>query len=238
MTAARRLDREVPEAFVRENAFVADGLMAAPLHVMIRFGRWNEILSEPEPPEYRLVSRTLRHYARGVAYAALLKPADGRAELAAFDEAAAKVPADWKVGNNAAADVFALARHMLEGEVLFREGKLDQAFATLRAGVELEDALVYDEPPGWMQPIRHALGALLLSAGRAPEAEEVYRADLVAHPQNGWSLLGLEQALAAQGETAEAAELRAARDLAWARADTKPLSSCFCEPRGGASAGG
>jgi tetratricopeptide (TPR) repeat protein len=238
LDAARRLEREVPESFVKENAAVADGLMAAPLHVLIRFGRWDELLAEPEPPAYRLASRAMRRYARGVALAALERPADARKELEAFDERAALVPADWKFGNNAAADVFALARHMLEGEILYREGRADEAFQTLRAGVALEDALVYDEPPGWMQPLRHALGALLLAAGRAPEAEETYRADLAAHPGNGWSLLGLEQALAAQGKVDGIPSLQAERALAWARADTRPGSSCFCQPGAHPTPGG
>lgn len=236
MEAGRTLEREIPEPFLRDFAFMADGLMATPVHVLLRFGKWDEVLAEPEPADYRLISRTMRHYARGVALSALGRPAEARRELAAFDELAATVPKDWKVGNNGGADILALARHMLEGEILYREGKPDEAFACLRAGVALEDSLVYDEPPGWMQPLRHALGALLLDAGRTAEAEEVYRADLAAHPGNGWSLLGLEQALTKQGHTGEVADLRAARGRAWARADAQPSSSCYCAP-GPASVG-
>ena len=230
MEAARTLDKEVPEAFLRDYTAFADGLMATPLHVMIRFGRWEDILAEPAPDDYRLLSRAMRHYARGVAFSALGRTEEARGELQAFEDMAAQVPEDWTVGNNASADVLDLSRHMLKGELLYREGRREEAFAILRAGIELEDALVYDEPPGWMQPIRHALGALLMADGRHAEAEAVYREDLARHAKNGWSLLGLELALGAQGRAVEAAAPRAERQAAWARADVQPSSSCYCEP--------
>ena len=104
-------------------------------------------------------------------------------------------------------------------------------FISLREAVRLEDELVYDEPPGWMQPVRHALGALLLDAGRADEAEQVYREDLARNPANGWSLLGLEQSLRAQSKGLDEADaLAAARAEAWARSDANPTSSCYCAP--------
>ena len=230
MAAARRLEREVPPAFVEKYTHIADGLLSTPLHVMIRFGRWEELLEEPEPPEFRLLSRAQRHYARGVALAATGRTGEAREEQAAFESLAKQVPAKWTVGNNSSASVLDLCRHMLDGEILFREGRRDEAFAMLRKGADLEDALVYDEPPGWMQPVRHALGALLLSSERAAEAEEVYRQDLRQNPENGWSLLGLEQALAAQGGSPEIAQVRARRASAWQRADVEPGSSCYCEP--------
>lgn len=230
MGAARRLEKEVPADFLKAYVSIADGLMATPLHVLIRFGRWQEILEETAPPEWRLLSLAQWHYARGVALAALGRPKEARVEQKEFERVATSVPDDWKVGNNAAADVLALSRHMLEGEILFREGQHTEAFAMLRAGAALEDQLVYDEPPGWMQPIRHALGALLMAAGQHAEAEAVYREDLVRHPKNGWSLLGLELALEARGASAEASKVAAERARAWKRADTAPNSSCFCEP--------
>jgi predicted Zn-dependent protease len=107
---------------------------------------------------------------------------------------------------------------------------VDEAFATLREGIVLEEALVYDEPPGWMQPVRHALGALMMGVNQPAEAEVVYREDLVKNPGNGWAMLGLEQALIAQGKSAEAAQVKQLRTVAWARADVKPTSSCYCQP--------
>ncbi len=94
----------------------------------------------------------------------------------------------------------------------------------------MEESLSYDEPPGWMQPVRHALGALLLAAGQASEAESVYRADLVRHPHNAWSLLGLQQALDAQGETESSEAMAEVVRQAWARADVSPIASCYCHP--------
>lgn len=230
MDAARELEREVPEELIREDLPWYDGLMATSLHVMVRFGHWEAILQEPEPPAYRLLSRAQRHYARGVALAALGRPAEARVEQAAFEQLAARVPEDWNVGSNPSREVLGLARQMLEGEISWREGQIERAFDVLREGARLEDQLVYDEPPGWMQPVRHAFGALLMAAGRYAEAEAVYREDLERNPGNGWSLLGLEKALAAQGRTTAAGAVAQELAAAWARADVQPRSSCYCEP--------
>ena len=230
MSAARQLEKDVPEPFLREYVQFADGLMATPLHVMIRFGKWDEILDEPQPPAFRLLSRAQRHYARAVAYAATSRTDQARRELEQFETLAARVPEDWMVGNNGSKEVLDLARQMMRGEILFREGKLDEAFAQLAQGAALEDQLVYDEPPGWMQPVRHAWGALLMSADMPSQAERVYRDDLERNRGNGWSLLGLENALRAQGKTTEAAQCEKALEQVWARADVTPTSSCYCEP--------
>ncbi len=231
LDAARTLERDVPKSFVSEYPHIADGLLPAAAHVLIRFGKWDEILAEPDPPEFRLFSRAVRHYARGIALSALGRVEEARSELARFDDLASQVPSEWVVGNNPASVILPLARTMLEGELLYREGKPEEAFAALREGARLEDELVYDEPPGWMQPVRHSLGALLLAAGRTAEAEAVYREDLEQHPANGWSLLGLEQALRAQQKNPEEADtLAIARNAAWSRADVQPTSSCYCAP--------
>jgi tetratricopeptide (TPR) repeat protein len=230
MAAGRELESQIPQDFLEENVSFADGFMPTPLHVMIRFGRWEEILAEPEPPKFRKFSRAMRHYARGVALAALERPAEARAELAAFEKAAAAVPDDWKVGNNTAGDVLAIARTMLQAELAYREGHPESAFSALSEGVRLEGELVYDEPPGWLQPVRHAQGALLLASGRAEEAEAVYGEDLLANRENGWALLGLERALLALGRGDEVARVRQRLDRAWSRADVSPTSSCYCAP--------
>jgi tetratricopeptide (TPR) repeat protein len=126
---------------------------------------------------------------------------------------------------------------MLEGEIAYRRGEHDAAFARLRAAIALEDELPYDEPWGWMQPIRHALGALLLEQGRAAEAEVVYREDLglggslpraQIHPDNLWALRGLLDCLERRGETAEAALIRQRVAFAAARSDQPVEVSCFC----------
>ena len=122
-----------------------------------------------------------------------------------------------------------LASTMIEGEILVREGKIDQGISKLREAVTLEDALHYDEPPAWMIPGRHVLGAVLLKANKPAEAEQVYRDDLAKLPDNGWSLFGLAQALKAQGKADEAAKYQAKFEMVWAKADTKIKSSCLCQ---------
>lgn len=233
LEAARRLEQRVPADFVRDNVTQADGLMPTALHVLVRFGKWQEILSEPEPPEFRKLSRAIRHYARGVALANLGRVDEADKELEAFDALAKEIRESWFVGNNDATKVLTMARGMLTGEMAFRRGNHAEAFEALRAAVKLEDELAYDEPPGWMQPVRHALGALLLADGKFAEAEAVFREDLARHPNNGWSLLGLEQALAGVGgRDAELAEVAAQRQQAWAGSDVTPPSSCYCRPEG------
>jgi tetratricopeptide (TPR) repeat protein len=127
--------------------------------------------------------------------------------------------------------VLPIAVAMLEGETAYREGRLDEAWAALRRGIEAEDKLVYDEPPAWMLPVRHSMGALMLEAGEFAEAEKLYREDQERHPGNGWSLLGLSQVLEAQGRSEEGAKYAAAANQAWARVDDRPSSSCLCAPR-------
>ena len=229
--AARDLERDIPEQFVREFGGVIEGIMPTTFHVQIRFGKWEDILKEPQRADYRLVSHAACHYARAIAYAALNQPAKARQEAALFEQAAANVPDEWYIFNNKAHYSLDIGRQMLEGEIAFREGRQEEAFAALRRGVELEDELIYDEPPGWMLPVRHPLGAFLMSAGRYAEAEDVYREDLKRNRNNGWALLGLQQALVAQGEAAEAMETDRKLATAWKRADIKATSSCLCEPQ-------
>ena len=226
--ATRHMEAQVPADFLKQFAAFADGLMPAKFHALIRFGRWEEILAEPEYPEFRKVSRSIRSYARVVALANLLRTEEARSELARFHELAAEVTDEWFIGANTAPTVLSISGRMAEAELLWREGKEEQAFTKMREAVAEEDQLVYDEPPGWMLPVRHALGAILLAAGRADEAEQVYREDLADWQENGWALLGLEQALRKQGRTAEADALKPRVEAAWARADIEPPASCYC----------
>ncbi|MBL9119557.1 MAG: hypothetical protein JNL80_06570 [Phycisphaerae bacterium] len=228
LDAARRLEQSVPEEFLREYAPIADGFMPTALYVLVRFGRWEEILKEPEAPKYRLLSRTQRHFARAVAFANLGDTASARREIVALDAVAAQLTDAWLMGNNPAREIVATARTMAEGEIAYFEGRHEEAFGLFRRAIAMEEGLRYDEPPGWMQPVRHALGALLLGDGRAAEAEAVYREDLKRHPENAWSLLGLHQAVQAQGRTD--AELARRVETAWQRADVRPAASCYCHP--------
>ena len=230
LDASRKIEATVPQDFLKTHAPIADGFMPTTLHVLIRFGKWQEILAEPAPPDWRIFSRAERHFARSVALSALGKTQEARHEIQLLSEVAKGLTGEWKMGNNSAAEVIAVARTMAEGELAYREGDKEKAFALLREAVAMEEKLKYDEPPGWIQPVRHALGALLLADGRSAEAEEVYRADLLRHPNNAWSLLGLSQSLEKQGKTEAFKALEPKVKQAWARADVSPVASCYCQP--------
>lgn len=228
--AAGKIEKQVPQDFLKNHVAIADGFMPTALRVMVRFGKWDDILSVPEPPQFRLVSRAERHFARCVALSVKGKTDEARKELQMLDPIAKQFTDEWKIGNNLAKDVTAIASVMAAGELAYREGKKEDAFRLLREAVAMEEKLSYDEPPAWMQPVRHSLGALLLADGHHVEAEAVYRADLVRHPNNAWSLLGLQQSLGLQGKKKEADALAGQVTKAWSRADVKPVASCYCHP--------
>ncbi|MGF1501441.1 MAG: hypothetical protein ACFBSD_06460 [Paracoccaceae bacterium] len=243
IAAAEEMPTTVPEEVLRVTSppmadFLESYLSMKP-HVLIRFGRWREILAEPLPADPALyqVGHAMLRYARGIAHAALGEVAEAEAEHQAFLAAMGAVQKRRYLHNVRALDLCAIADAMLAGEIAYRKGDCDTAFAELRRAVALDDALPYDEPWGWMQPTRHALGALLLEQGRVDEAEAVYREDLglggrlpraVVHPDNVWSLRGLYDCLTRRGETAEARLIKQRLDLAEARADSGIRVSCFC----------
>jgi tetratricopeptide (TPR) repeat protein len=205
----------------------------------VRFGLWQEIIDAPLPADAELycVTTAMLHYAKGVAHAARGEIAVAEDHEHLFGAALARVPATRMVFNNTCADILGVAAEMLAGEIAYRRGELDDAFAHLRRSVELDDALPYDEPWGWMQPTRHALGALLLEQGRVGEAEAVYRADLgldesiarpCRHPDNVWSLHGYHECLLRLGKTTEAELISPRLQLAVARATVPIAASCYC----------
>jgi tetratricopeptide (TPR) repeat protein len=209
------------------------------LHVLIRFGMWQEILDEPLPDDAELFSFTtaLQYYARTVALANLGRIAEAEVERDLFNSARAAVPESRYMFNNPAESVLEIAQHMAEGELAYKAGRVDEGLDELRAAVLASDNLLYDEPWGWMQPPRHALAALLLGQGRHAEAEPIYRADLglddtlaraVQHPRNVWSLHGLDECLAARDETVERPHVQTLLAQALARAEVPVRSSCYC----------
>ncbi len=232
MKHIRAMVAQLPADFLKENALLAEGFVAMPMEVMVRFGMWNEILAEPDDyADYMTGTRAFHHAARAIAYAAKGDPENARKEQAIFLEKAKLVPKEETLGNNTAVDLLALAQHMTEGEILIRENKLDAGIAELREAIKLEDALKYDEPPGWLIPIRHSLGATLMQNGRYAEAEQVYRDDLARLPDNGWSLYGLSKSLRAQNKDPEEAKTTMKKfQKLWAKADIKITSSCLCQP--------
>ncbi|HEX8525305.1 MAG TPA: hypothetical protein VF669_23840 [Tepidisphaeraceae bacterium] len=220
----------LPDDFVKEFSPMIEGFGAIPDEVMVRFGMWDEILAAPQPDKpYMPYTNAFHHGARAIALAAKGKTGDARAEQALWLEGLKKIPQDAIFHNNPMPAIYSLASTMIEGEILVREGKVEEGLSKLREAVPREDALNYDEPPAWMIPSRHVLGAVLMRFNRAAEAERVYRADLAKLPDNGWSLFGLSQALKAQGKTDEAAQYQAKFEKVWAKADIKIKSSCLCQ---------
>ena len=209
------------------------------IHVLIRFGKWREIIAERLPANQALycVTTAMIHYAKAVAHAASGDVAKAEAEANLFEAAVAKVPPTRYLFNNTCIDILAIASEMMKGEIAYRKGCHMQAFAHLRRSIVLDENLAYDEAWGWMQPTRHALGALLLEQGKVAEAEAVYRADLgldatlrraCQHPNNVWSLHGFHECLMKLGKTSEAIIIKKALDIAVARADVPVKASCFC----------
>lgn len=230
LAAARDMVAVVPPEFVDGFAPIIEGFLVLPLEVLMRFGRWDDILKEPEPKASLLFSRTIRHATRAIALTALGRLDEAGVERTAFREAAKKLPPEWMCGNSPASAVAEVVSHVLDGEMAAKASKVDEAVKILTEGAALQDALRYDEPPDWIQPVRHTLGAVLMKAGRAVEAEAVYREDLARYAENGWSLLGLAQALHAQGRHEESMAVDARARKAFADADVKPTTTCFCIP--------
>jgi tetratricopeptide (TPR) repeat protein len=241
---AEEMISTLPEALLLvESPPMADwleGFISMKQHVYIRFGKWQEIIDQaiPENPELYCVTTAMMHYSKAVALAASGNVPDAEKEVVLFDEAMARVPESRYVFNNTCLDILAVAREMMLGEVEYRKGNFDAAFAHLRNSVELDDNLPYDEPWGWMQPTRHALGALLLEQNQVEEAAEVYRADLgldatlsraCQHPDNVWSLHGYYECLLRLDRKDEAIIIKIRLDLANGRTDVPVKSSCFCK---------
>ena len=243
IAAAEELIATIPEAALRiQSPPMADfleGYISMKQHVLVRFGKWREIIAQTLPKDQALYCSTvaMMHYAKAVAHSALGNVQAAEAEKVLFKAAKMRMLDSRRVHNNSVVDLLGVAEEMLNGELEYRRGNHDAAFAHLRTSVARDDALPYDEPWGWMQPARHALGALLLEQGQVAEAEAVYRADLgldgklsraCQHPDNLWSLHGLHECLTRRGETIESAFIKQRLDLAEARAETPIKASCFC----------
>jgi len=220
-------------------AFLLEGFLSVRTHVLIRFGKWREILALefPDDPVLYCNTTAMLHYARGIAHANLREPEAAVRECQAFELARTRLHEHRYLTNNTCADLLAVAQCVLLGECAYHEGRHEQAFEHLREAVRRDDHLEYMEPWGWMMPTRHPLGALLLAQGRVEEAAEVFRSDLghdkaiyrsLQHPGNVWGLQGYVACLRKLGEHDKADLLQPALDIARARADVEIGASCFC----------
>lgn len=239
LKTADELIANLPEETLRPMADWFEAFVGMKQHVLIRFGRWQEILDQPLPADTELFSVThaLMRYARAVALANTGKLAEAEQEKESFFAAYEQVPESRMLFNNTCRDILKVGEQMMLGELEYHKGNHDAAFDHLRRSIEMDDTLPYDEPWGWLQPTRHALGALLLEQGQFDEAEAVYRADLgldstlsraCQHPDNVWSLHGLHECLTRRGETVEVAHIKLKLDKAVARAEVPIRASCFC----------
>ncbi|KAJ5952256.1 Tetratricopeptide-like helical [Penicillium vulpinum] len=219
----------------------AESFLGAIVHVLVRFGRWEEILQNlpiPENKQLYCSTTSMIYYGRGIALAVLGRVDEAKLEQTKFEEIRALVPRTRLSSQPALeVDVLNVASAMLQGEIHYREGNFEVAFRSLREAVALEDNLPYSDPPPWMQPTRHALGALLLEQGHVEEAELVYREDLglsdnlprrKARLNNIWGLHGLHECLTKTGKIAEAKIIGIQKELALASADVPIAASCFC----------
>ncbi|MCI0446242.1 hypothetical protein L0152_23880 [bacterium] len=226
--SANTVRKSVDPQMMRKEGFgVLQHYYMIPTFVMIRFGKWNDILQSPAPDKDLVYPNGIYHYARGIALIRTGKIDEAKKELQEVTAIAAN-PALQKVtlmDINKTSDLMQIAKEHLAGEIDAASKNYDSAIKHLQAAVNIEDHLTYDEPPPWSNPTRHYLGAVLLEAKRPAEAEKVYREELQKFPKNGWSLSGLQQSLAAQNKTQEAQTMKKEFDTAWVGADIKLTSS-------------
>jgi predicted Zn-dependent protease len=216
--AAREVGQRAPAEAVRQIPPL-EYFSPTPYLALARFGRWNEVLEEPAPPEDLKYTTGFYHYTRGLAFSATGKPAQAKTERDKLAEIEAAMPTDAMANLNSMKGLLGIALRHLDADLATRAGRTDAAVKLLREAVAMEDDLTYDEPPAWYHPMRQVLGNTLLAAGRAKEAEAAFREDLKHNRENGWSLHGLAAALAKQGKKKDAAAITARFNAAWAEAD-------------------
>ncbi len=231
MQAAKDTAAKVNPEAMRDPGFAGtlQHFWLMPLYTQALFGQWSEILRAQAPPEDLVYPTSIWHYTRGLAFIRDEKADDARKELADLR----KMMQDPAVATltifdlNDISQILSIAEHVLLGEIEAAEGQFTLAIKHLKHAVTLEDGLNYTEPKDWYLPPRQVLGAVLLQAGKAAEAEKVYREDLKYHPQNGWSLFGLVQSLHTQGQVLAAKNAQQEFNKAWADADITLASSRF-----------
>ena len=224
--AAQKTAEKVPVGELNALPFLQD-FAATPLLAYTRFGKWNEILTVPAPNADIKHLRLVWHYARAIAFTRKGNLAEAEEELEAIKTLREDPELMQFMGSfqNSTGAIAAVAHAVVAGEISALKGDTEAALAHLNSAVELEDALVYSEPPAWYIPTRQNLGALLMKKGDYPLAEKVYREDLQRLRQNGWSLMGLYQSLKAQDKNTEAMEIKKEFEGAWQHADINIQSS-------------
>jgi tetratricopeptide (TPR) repeat protein len=225
--AGRKTASKVADEALKAAPLLA-GFRVVPYYALTRFGKWDEMLQEPEPPATSTYLRGIWHYARGTAFLGKGKTDEAEDELEKLTGLMTDASLDQPLFSpNTGRAVLSIALDVLTGEIAAAKKDYPTAVSHLERAVRLEDALVYTEPAEFHYPPRHALGAVLLEANRAAEAETIYWEDLRRNRENGWALYGLLQALKAQGKNDDATLVEARFKKAWARADVKLSASRF-----------
>ncbi len=239
--AAQQVANKVPHHHAGSVAWNVD-FPVTPMLAYVRFGQWKDMLTEPAPPASDPYATGIWHYGRALAFVARRQLDRADAELAALKKTLAHDAFAGALNGSPLEANLNIASRVVAGELLARRGRLDDAVRVVEEAKSIEDGFPYAEPPLWHQPVRHVLGALLIEAGRAAEAEVAYREELTTFRENGWSLFGLAQSLEQQGRHADAEEVRERFRRAWARADvtltsSRILSEPLASPRGNQTTG-
>ncbi|CAI4212341.1 unnamed protein product [Parascedosporium putredinis] len=244
LEATARMEATITEDLLRmDSPPMADWLEffnSVRVHVFIRFGRWKDLQVLPIPQDGQLycVTTAMVRYGRAIAWAATGNVPRAEEERALFRAACTRVPPTRLDFPNKVVDILKVAEAMLDGEIAYRRGDYDQAFAHLRLAIQRDDDLVYAEPWGWMLPTRHPYAALLLEQGHVEQAAAVYEADLglddqlsraLQHPNNIWALHGYHECLVRLGRRGEARMVAKQLEIAAAGSDTVIQASCFCK---------
>jgi tetratricopeptide (TPR) repeat protein len=234
LEAAQRMWSQIPDDKLKDVASEVDAWMCSVYDVFKRFGRWDKMLAAPPPPDYMPFTLATWHAHRAISYAAKKEIEAAKKEFQAYRRMVRNIrpedlPESYSV--KAARGRLRVIDHFVPGEIALQQGKLSKAIRHLEKAKIAEDKLGYSgEPPDYLQPIRHTLGAVYMMDGNLEQAEQAYREDLAEFPDNGWSLYGLSRVLRAQGRTEEAEETEALFRRIWAEADGPITTSCRCVP--------
>jgi tetratricopeptide (TPR) repeat protein len=218
-SAAERLSSNV-RPYLKDMPMI-EFFLGREIFVLVRFNKWDDMLKMPEPDASAPITKALWHYGRGVAFAATGKVADAEKSRQSLKSAQEKLPADSPYGNNKLGDVLTVAALVLDAKIAQTRGDSGKAIELFEKGVHAQDALAYDEPPGWHYPVRESLGVALVRAGKFAEAEKVFREGLERMPRDGRLLFGLHESLKRQNNNQAARLIWIEFESAWKQADTK-----------------
>jgi tetratricopeptide (TPR) repeat protein len=228
LQASKKAAGQMPREMQEEPPGFAALFSSLPVFAMVRFGRWDDLMAYPQPLDKKGLVQAMWRYGRTIALARTNKVDDARKELEEMKKEIARPElASYKARHDNALDLLKVAQELAAGEVESAAGQIDAGIEHFRKAVAAQDALFYSEPEDWYYPTRQSLGNALLKAGKNEEAEKTFREDLKHHPDNGWSLFGLQQSLSAEGKNDEADEVQQKFDKAWARADVKLTAAVF-----------